>query len=207
MIEQNRLLADVDLNCAWYALYTRHQHEKTVVHLLASKGFETFLPLQTVTRRWKDRTKVLSLPLFPCYVFLRGELHRWVQIENTPGLFSLVRSAGRPAAISEAEIEALRRVEALRALEPHPYLQYGDRVRVVSGPLEGIEGILVRKKNQLRLVLSVELLEKSAAVEVDASAVERIVTRNAAQVLTTQTNFWNFPGNRLKGDEGVSKPA
>jgi len=159
----------------WYALYTRHQHEKLVARNLSTKGFEVFLPLYSAARRWKDRTKQLCLPLFPCYVFFRSGLNRWPEIVSTPGIHSLVGCAGRPALIPEAEIDAVRHVvERGMRIEPHPFLECGDRVRVKCGALEGIEGILVRKKNRFRLVLSVELLEKSVAFEVDAFTVERV---------------------------------
>jgi len=168
------------LDNAWYAIYTRHQHEKVISQMLSNKGFEVFLPLYRATRRWKDRAKQLLLPLFPCYLFLRGEVERRLDIITTPGIVSLVGSAGVPALIPEEEIAAVRQVVEYGAkVEPHPFLRCGDWVRVKSGPLEGIEGILVRKKNLFRLVLSVELLEKSAAVEVDVSAVERVPSRNA----------------------------
>lgn len=164
---------------AWYALHTRYQHEKTVAHILTSRGFETFLPLQTVARRWKDRSKRLSLPLFPCYVFLQGGLERRLDVVRTPGIHGFVGIAGQPAIVPQAEIEAVRRVvERGMQVEPYPFLRCGDWVRVVCGPLEGVEGMLVRKKNLFRLVLSVELLEKSAAVEVDVSMVERLATRS-----------------------------
>jgi transcription antitermination factor NusG len=164
-----------DLPRAWYAIYTRHQHEKTVADILTYKGFETLLPLYKVIRRWKDRTKLLSLPLFPCYVFLNGGLERRLDIMTTPGIHALVSNAGQPAAIPLAEIEAIRRaVESGSRLEPHPLLNCGEWVRVKSGPLEGIQGILVRKKNLYRLVLSVEILGKAAAVEVDGLLVEKV---------------------------------
>lgn len=159
---------------AWYAVYTRHQHEKTVGRVLASKGFEIFLPLYATAHRWKDRTKQLSLPLFPCYVFLRGDTRRRVDILGTPGVHNLVGSEGRPAPITPSEVDAIRQmVENRMQVEPHPFLRCGDWIRVKSGPLAGIEGILVRKKNLFRLVVSVELLQKSVAVEVDVSTVER----------------------------------
>lgn len=159
---------------AWYALYTRHQHEKTVARVLQGKGFGVFLPLYTAAHRWKDRTKQLSLPLFPCYVFLQGDTRRRVEVLGTPGVYSIVGAEGRPAPISELEIDAIRQMlESKAQVEPYPYLRCGDWIRVKSGPLEGIEGILVRKKNLFRLVVSVELLQKSVAVEVDASTVER----------------------------------
>ncbi len=165
---------DLGLNSAWYALYTRHQHEKAVARILCGKGFQTFLPLYDVAHRWKDRVKQLSLPLFPCYVFLRGGLERRFEVLTTPGINHFVGNRGRPAPIPEAEIEGVRQaVERSRSAEPHPFLKCGDWVRVKSGPLVGLEGMLVRKKNQFRLVLSIELLQKSVAVEVDAFVVER----------------------------------
>src|SRR5271156_6842286 len=104
----------------WYAVYTRHQHEKTVAQILTVKGFEAFLPLYQVRRRWQDRVKLLSLPLFPCYVFLKGGLERRLDIMTTPGIYALVSNAGQPAAIPLAEIEAIRRgVESGAHLEPH----------------------------------------------------------------------------------------
>jgi len=166
---------------AWHALYTRHQHEKAVAHILSSKEFEVFLPLYSTVHRWKDRDKQLWLPLFPCYVFLKGGLRRQLDILTTPGVHSVLSSAGRFADIPEEEINAVRQmVESSTRLEPHPFMKFGDRVRVKSGPLTGIEGILIRKKNQFRLVVSVEIMGKSAATEVDASIVERVNSRNTA---------------------------
>src|SRR3984893_12870444 len=167
--EYNMLNNDLDHPCAWYALYTKHQHERMVARVLTIKGFETLLPLYQTARRWKDRTKLLSVPLFPSYVFLKGGLERRLDIMTTPGIFALVSNAGQPAAIRPAEIEAIRRaVESGARVEPHPFLKCGEWMRVKSGPMAGIQGILVRKKNLCRLVLSVEMLGKSAAVEGDA---------------------------------------
>ena len=159
----------------WYALYTRHQHEKMVHQILTNKGFNTFLPLYATTHNWKDRTKALSLPLFPCYVFLKGGIERRLQILTTPGIYGLVSSAGQPAAIPDIEIEAIRRVvESGTRVEAHPFLKCGNWVRVKCGPLTGIEGILVRKKNISRLVLSVEILGTAASIEVAAFQVEAV---------------------------------
>ncbi|MFZ0738894.1 MAG: UpxY family transcription antiterminator [Candidatus Acidiferrales bacterium] len=159
---------------AWYAVYTRHQHEKTVARILTIKGFDTLLPLYQVPRRWQDRVKLLSLPLFPCYVFIKGGLERRLDIMTTPGIHALVTSAGQPAAIPPIEMEAIRRtVESGARVEPHPFLKSGEWVRVKYGPLAGVQGLLVRKKNLYRLVLSVEMLGKAVAVEVDAFLVER----------------------------------
>src|SRR4029077_3081379 len=163
------------LESPWYAIYTRHQHEKMVAQILTSKGFNTFLPLYATTHEWKDRKKALLLPLFPCYVFLKGDIHRRLQIITTPGIYGLVSSAGQPAAIPDAEIDAIRRVvESGVRVEAHPYLECGQRVRIKCGPLTGIEGILARKKNISRLVLSVEILGTAAAIEVAAFQVEAV---------------------------------
>lgn len=177
----------------WHALYTRHQHEKSVAQSLAEKGFEVFLPLYRARRQWKDRVKELSLPLFPCYVFLKSwELERRLDIITTPGVHMLLTVAGRPAVIETQEIEAVRRVvKSTLQSEPHPFLNCGDWIRVKSGPLIGVEGILVRKKNSTRLVLSVSLLEKSVAVEVDAFLVER-ARRPSCAPLAAQASFGPF---------------
>jgi len=159
----------------WHALYTRHQHEKLVAHSLTGKGFDIFLPLYRAVHRWKDRWKELELPLFPNYLFILGGLDRMLNILTTPGVHSLVAWGGRPADIPQNEIDAVRRlVESPLRIQQHPFIKCGDRVRIKSGPLEGIEGILVRSKSAYRLVLSVEMLARSAAVEVDVSMVERI---------------------------------
>lgn len=158
---------------AWWALYTRHQHEKVIAEMLSAKGFEVFLPLYESTRRWKDRRKILSLPLFPCYVFVRGGLDRRLQVLTTPGVHMILYRGDQVAIIPESEIEAIQRaVDGSFRVEPHPFLKCGARVRVIRGALEGVEGILTRKKNLCRLVLSVDMLSQSVAVEVHASDVE-----------------------------------
>lgn len=170
-----------DSTVAWHALYTRYQHEKLVEQLLIEKGFETFLPLYNTSHRWKDRVRHLSLPLFPSYVFIRGGLERRLDIVTTTGVHTIVGDRERAGTVTQAEIDAIRQlVEIKLRVEPHPFLKVGDRVRVKFGPLAGFEGILVRKKNQCRLVLSVELLQQSVATEVDAGGVERVSQPAAA---------------------------
>jgi transcription antitermination factor NusG len=160
---------------SWHALYTRYQHERAVAHALSGKGFDIFLPQCRTVHRWKDRQKNILLPLFPNYVFIRGGLDRMLSIVTTPGVHFLLTVGALPAEIPSQEIEAVRRlVESTLRVEPHPFLKCGDLVRIKSGPLEGIEGILVRKTRGVRLVLSVEMLSKSAAVEVDVNVVERV---------------------------------
>lgn len=157
----------------WWALYTRHQHEKVVAEMLSTKGFDVFLPLYESTRRWKDRRKVLALPLFPCYLFVRGGIDRKLHVVTTPGVHMILYRGEQVATVPEQEIEAIQRaVTGAYRIEPHPYLKCGARVRVTRGALEGVEGILVRKKNLCRLILSVDMLAQSVAVEVNAWDVE-----------------------------------
>jgi len=179
----------------WYAVHTRHQHEKLVARALANKGFEVFLPLYSDVRQWRDRTKRVELPLFSCYVFLRGNLDRRLAIVTTPGIHGLVSSAGKLAPIPEAEIQAVHSVIENRIkVEPHPFLKCGDLVRVKSGALRGLEGFLMRKKGQTRLIISVSLLERSVAAEVDASAVERVPSHpkyNAEEFVSAAAGNWS----------------
>lgn len=172
-----KTLANEELHAqmAWFAIYTQHQHEKTVANLLSNKNFEVFLPLYAARHKWNDRTKQLLLPLFPSYVFVRTNLRERVEILRTPGVYQFVWFGGVPHPIPEDEIQAVQRaIEHSLAIEPHPYLHCGDRVRVKSGPLVSSEGILVRIKNQFRLVLSIELLNRSVAVEVEQNEVEPV---------------------------------
>jgi transcription antitermination factor NusG len=169
----NVIPVNADQSSRWYAIYTRHQHEKAIAKSLEGNDVEVFLPLYDVLRQWKDRKKRLSLPLFPSYVFLRCEFEQQLKVLCTPGVHSFVTFGGKPAPISEGEIDAIRRaVQSKFPVEPHPFLRVGDRVRVKSGPLVGVEGILVRKKGADQLILSAELLAKSIAVQIDAFSVE-----------------------------------
>lgn len=160
---------------AWYAVYIKHQHEKSAADLLARKGFEVLLPLYRARHKWKDRSKIVLLPVFPCYLFLRTCLEQRLEILHTPGVFWFVGNGGGACTVPFHEIDAVRRVTQSSArFEPHPFLESGDRVRIKSGALTGIEGFLTRFRNQHRIILSVQLLQKAVAVEVDRSAVERV---------------------------------
>jgi transcription antitermination factor NusG len=159
----------------WYALLTRHQHEKCVALALSNKNHVVYLPLYRSLRRWQDRSKQVLLPLFPCYVFIREGMDRQLQILKTPGIIHIVSWGGRPAIVPQTQLVAVRQIiESCLHVETHPYLQCGDRVRVKTGPLMGLEGILVRKKGLARLVVSMEMLGRSAAVEIDVLNLERI---------------------------------
>jgi transcription antitermination factor NusG len=159
----------------WYALSTRYQHEKSVALALSNKNYEVYLPLYRSVRKWRDRTKQLSLPLFPGYVFICEGMDRQLQILTTPGVIYVVGWGGRPAIVPQTQLETVRQIiESRLILETHPYLECGDRVMVKVGPLAGLEGILARKKCGARLVISMDMLGRSAAVEIDVSNVQRI---------------------------------
>lgn len=163
------------LGSHWYAAYTLANHEKRVMEQFTERSVEHFLPLYESVRSWKDRRVKLQLPLFPGYVFVRLELRDRLRVLQVPSVVRLVGFNGHPAVLPDKEIEALRTSVAMQLrAEPHPYLTVGRRVRIKSGPLAGVEGILVRKKSVFRVVLSVDFILRSAAVEVDASDIERI---------------------------------
>jgi transcription antitermination factor NusG len=170
----------------WFAVYTRHQHERKVASLLAEQDYEIFYPTYSELHRWKDRKKEVTLPLFPGYVFFRSPLERHAGVLFTPGVHFIVSTGRSPAAIPNDEIAGLRVASDERLpLEPFPFLSKGDRVRVTRGPLEGVEGLLARKKDSLRLVLSVDILGRSAGVEIDAHDVkpcEQAFTANSTRI-------------------------
>jgi transcription antitermination factor NusG len=165
----------------WYVLHTLANHEKRVVQHIQQLGIEQFLPLYRSVRRWSDRKKELQLPLFAGYVFVHTTLGERLRIVQAPGVVQLVSFQGQPAAIAETEIELLR--GTLRegvCVEPYPYLKVGRRVRVHSGPLAGMEGFLAGRKGRLRVVLSLDLIQRSMAAEVGADEIEPAGTAWAA---------------------------
>jgi len=165
----------VTLSETWFALYTKHQHEKTAAALLERKGIQVFLPVYKTVHRWTDRNQSVVLPLFPCYLFVRTVLEGKVEILRTAGVRWLVENAGRACPIPDEEIEAVRRVCSVGVrVQPHPFLKQGDHVRIRDGALAGIQGVLVRMKNQCRVVISVEPLQKSLSLEVDMANLESL---------------------------------
>lgn len=157
----------------WYAAYTCANHEKAVTRQLNVRSIETFLPLYERISRWKDRRVRLQSALFPGYVFVRIPTQERLRVLEVPGVAHLVGFNGQPTPLPEEEINVLRNGlrTGLRA-EPCPYLPLGRRVCVRSGPLQGLEGILKRKKTAFRFVISMELIQRSISVEVDASDVD-----------------------------------
>jgi transcription antitermination factor NusG len=157
----------------WYALHIRSRHEKRVAERLGSQSMETFLPLHRCRHTWKNGVRAeVDLPLFPCYLFARASVYDRLRILQLPGILGFATSSAHPTVIPDEEIAVLRTAtENLRA-EPHPYLNSGDPVRIVAGPLAGMEGILTRRKQEYRVVLSIEAIMRSIVVEVSEFDIE-----------------------------------
>src|SRR5579862_5893751 len=152
----------------WYAIYTCANHERKIADQLAGRGIEHFLPQYESVRKWKDRKVRLQLPLFPSYLFVHLSLQSRLAVLQIPGVVRFVGFDGRAVPVLEEELTSVREFfkQGLRA-EPHPFLRVGRRVRVQHGPLAGMQGILVRRKNKVRFVVSVELIMRSVSVEID----------------------------------------
>ena len=158
----------------WYAVYTRSRHEKFVAEQCSQRSITSFLPLYRVSRQWRQRRVEILLPLFPSYVFIRIPLRDRLRILGLPGIVSLVSFNGIPAVVPEAQIDALGRAITLGRAKPHVYLRCGKRVRVTSGPLVGLEGIIVEVKNEVQVIVSFEWMARSVAVSLEASDVEAL---------------------------------
>jgi transcription antitermination factor NusG len=172
LLQQGPLsLAPVETH--WYAAHVCSRHEKQVARQLEERRVSYFLPVYRSVRRWKDRRKELDLVLFPGYVFVRLDLKDRLRVLQVPSVVRFVSFNGHPAPLPDAEIDTLINglVNGVHA-EPHPYLKVGNRVRVKYGPLAGTQGILVRRKDKFRVVLSIDLIMRSVAVEVDELDVE-----------------------------------
>lgn len=152
----------------WYALQTRPRYERFAATALAEIGYERFLPLMTVRHRWSDRVANLEVPVFPGYVFCRFDANVRLPVLLAPGVCRIVGLGKTPVPVDPAEIAAIRSVveSGLRAT-PWPYLDAGTRVRIVGGPLRGVEGILLKVASTERLVVGVSLLRRSLSVEID----------------------------------------
>ena len=153
----------------WFALYVKSRHEQATETFLRHKGYETFCPTYQSRRIWSDRVKEVALPLFPNYLFCRFSIHdRTVPVLGTPGVSRIVGLGDHPTPIEESEIAALQKIVSSRnAVMPWPYLQEGTGVRIERGPLSGISGILISLRKHHRLIVSVSLLRRSVAVEVE----------------------------------------
>lgn len=158
----------------WFAVYTASRHEKKVAQHLTQRNIEHYLPLYRSDRKWSDGSKVtLELPLFSGYLFVHIRRSERVRVLDVPGALAVVGGTGRePVPLPDEAVDALRSGLHLRRAEPHPLLAVGQRARIRSGALAGMEGIVVRKKNGLRVVLTLEYIQRSIAVEVAGEDLE-----------------------------------
>jgi transcriptional antiterminator RfaH len=171
----------------WFALQVRTRYESGVASFLEGSGYELFLPLYTCRRRWSDRIKKVETPLFPGYLFCRFDPQDRLPILKTPGVIQIAGYNRSPSPVEDSEIQA---IQALMASglpnQPWPFLGIGDRVRIEAGPLRGHEGTLVDFKGSHRLVLSITLLQRSVAVEIDSASIE--VLRHHSAVRSERAN-------------------
>lgn len=164
---------DLDTLPRWFAAYTTPRHEKAVVRQLDVHSVESFLPLFSSVRRWKNGCRVrIDRPLFPNYVFVHVRRRDSVKVLRLPGVLSIVGTGREPSALPQSEIEALRAGLPLHQFEPHPYLVAGEKVRITSGSLAGMTGVLARKKNEFRVVLTLDLIRQSVSVEIGIDEIE-----------------------------------
>lgn len=173
---------DRQLAQKWFAVYISPRHEKRVSQYMSMREIEHYLPLYQTQRKWNNGLKVtLDLPLFPGYLFVHIGQRERVRVLQVPGVLSIVGgTGGHPVSLPEAEINALRTGLPLRKAEPHPLLTVGQRVRIRSGALAGMEGLVERRKNSLRIILTMELIQRSVAVEVDETELEILDTVNSS---------------------------
>jgi len=164
---------DEQLHPDWFAVLVRPRHEKSVSRLLESKGTETFVPVYRASRSYGKRIRTVELPLFPGYVFSRFVANNRLPVMITPGVVSILGAGREPLPVDEAEIDSLRTVTEQRlTMVEIPYLEVGKRVRISQGPLAGVEGTVLRAGSSVRVVLSVSLLQRSVAVEVESNSVQ-----------------------------------
>lgn len=166
----------------WYAVQTRPRHEKRVAEELRARAIEEFLPLHRCRNRWKNGVLAdVELPLFPCYLFVRLPLCEKLRLLQLPGVIGFAVNSANPTALAPEDIEALRILSVICRAEPHPFLKVGDRVRIIGGPLTDMEGVLLRRKHELRVVLSLDFILRSVAVEVSELDIEPISERHSPQ--------------------------
>ncbi len=156
----------------WYAAYTYPRHEKSVFEQLVQKAVECYLPLYEETHRWTDRKVRIQLPLFPGYVFVHIPWCERKKVLSVGSVLRILSFNGQPMAVSEAEIEILKKSLQYRRVQPFPYLCKGEHVRIKSGPLQGLEGIVERQKAKSRIIISINAIMNSVAVDLEAEDLE-----------------------------------
>ena len=157
----------------WYGIRVRSKFEQVTLAALEARNVEAFLPLVRQRRRWSDRVKEISMPLFPGYVFCRLNLEWRLPVLDSPGVVNIVSFGNRPAPIPDEEIEAIRvMLRSSLPILPHPFLASGQKIRIEFGPLAGAEGVVVEVREQYRLVASVTLFQRSVSVELERDWIE-----------------------------------
>jgi transcription antitermination factor NusG len=168
ILELADTVTSTKLGPRWYVAYTCARHEKKVADQLELHKIDYYLPLYSVRHQWNRRYVQVQLPLFPGYVFVKIASAEWLHVLNLPSVVHFVGPKGKPSALADSEIEVLRNSLSVRRAEPHPYLSIGRRVRVRSGPLRGLEGVIVRSQNKSRMIVSIDSIARSVAFELDA---------------------------------------
>jgi transcription antitermination factor NusG len=192
---------------AWYALHAQSKFEKLATTVLRDKGFEVFLPVYRATRQWSDRVKKLDLPLFPGYLFCRFDTAELLPIVTTPGVLRIVGIGKKPVAVSDHEIEAVQAVvdSGLMAM-PWPDLSTGSPVLIEHGPLAGVEGIVLEVNKKYRLIVSVTLLQRAVAVEIEREWIRPLAQiRTVSCTVPLSNSFRNLPVNRLEPRVDIGK--
>lgn len=204
--ERNPFLDSAQKSAAWYAVYTSAHREKKVAEQIRLRSIEYFLPLYETVHRWKDRRMRLQLPLFPGYVLVHTVPQDHRAVVQIPGVVRFVSFNGSPAPLREEEIVALRSglASGLRA-EPHPYLAVGRRVRVKAGPLCGVTGKLVRRKQHYRIVISIDAICRSLLCEVPLEDLEAIPS--AARRIESQARAKTLSGSQPPAPSSCTDPA
>jgi len=175
MVKRDNALTNVDsvensnVLSRWYAAYTLPRHEKAVAGRLVKEEIETYLPLYWAVRHWNHRLVNVELPLFPGYVFIRMMITDKVRVLKHPGVIRLVGFNGKAAALPDGEIEMLRSTLAIYRAQPYPYLTAGKKIRIRSGPFMGLEGRILRRKGKMRVVASIDLIQRSFLLELDGA--------------------------------------
>lgn len=188
----NEAVLSTDL--PWFALYTTPRHEKRVALHLAQRAIEYYLPLYCVDRKWRDGSKVkLDLPLFPSYLFVRIRRPERANVLSVPGALAMVGgTGGEPGSVSDSIIQSLKIGLRDHKIEPHPLIRVGHLARILSGPFANLEGVVIRRKGGCRIVLTLEQIMQSVAVEVDEKNLESVtpfIPRHLAQTERGTTSF------------------
>jgi len=158
---------DANAPAHWYALQTRARHEKAIAARLQSHSLEVFLPFHRSARTWKNGLHVqVDMPLFSCYLFVRSTIYDRLRILQTPGVLGFAATTASPTAIPDSDMEMMKKATENCKAEPHPYLSAGDPVCVIAGPFAGLQGILTRRKQEYRVVLTIQAIMRSVVVEV-----------------------------------------